>query len=136
VVTAEKDANVAKLKLLVSEKTKIEHISEIAFYLYLDNLLELGDTTNETILSKLLGDVNMINDPILLLQIQSNDDQLKKSDRRERDEAIMGHLMSLVGDCRTSGRMKTEERGFQGTMLHSAPTRKNLSNGPVVEVID
>lgn len=79
VVTAEKDANVAKLKLLVSEKTKIEHISEIAFYLYLDNLLALDDTTNETSLSKLLGDANMINDPILLLQIQSNHDQLKKT---------------------------------------------------------
>lgn len=136
VVNAEKDANVAKLKLLVSERTKIEHISEISFYLYLDNLLELDDQKNETSLSQLLGDVDMTHDPILLLQIQSNDGQLKKAERQDRDEVFMAHLMSMVGDSK-GGRTKNEERGFQGTLLHSTPSssiKTNPSNGNVVEL--
>jgi len=137
-VSAEKEANVAKLKLLVSERTKIDHISDISFYLYIDSLLNLDDKENEKILSHIVGDDGSTYDPILLLQIQSNNGQLKKIDRQEQDEAIMAQLMSLVGESK-SDPVTSKERGFQGTMLHSTLPKvkqKSIVHENPVEVID
>jgi hypothetical protein len=134
-LNVEMDANVAKLKLLALERTKIKHASDIVFYLCHDRVIPLQDDINEQNLLQLLGGAEFINDPCLLLVDGSQNVTMDMAELQEKDEMVISYLMSMVGEYKDV-RKQEVERGFQGTLLQSTPKCSSSANGPKVDVVE